>query len=172
MERSAANSASLLATPGAAEAPVAAASLASSSSSPSPFAPVTVHGERSLPDGTAGKTPSARSLATRLVSPSLSPAHPGRNARGRRLPEWLEQMILAVFCPGNRRRGTRPVQTEMAFEAVKVARNDLTTADVEVVVRPAAKPPRPLSAGCRTRLLRLWWTEGANRVRKLGGLLF
>lgn len=127
-----------------------------------------VDGDRHSPEPGAKKA----LLGGASFLPTTSRSRSGRGSRGRRLPEWLEQVILAVFCPGNRRRGTRPVQTEMAFEAVKVVRNDLTTADVEVVVRPAAKPPRPLSAGCRTRLLRLWWTEGANRVRKLGGLLF
>lgn len=121
-----------------------------------------------------------RARASMVVAPSSAatlPAStpvtvPASAPRGRRLPEWLEQLLVTVLRPGNRRRGTRPVQTEWSFESLKVARNDLSTADVEVVVAPPPKPPSPLSPGCRTRLLRLWWTEGAHRVRKLGGLLF
>lgn len=92
---------------------------------------------------------------------------PVRAGRGWRFPRWFEQVVLALLRPGNRRRGTRPVQGEFPLGAVKVARNDLVTSDLEVVeVRPAK-----LSAACRTRLLRLWWDQGAKRLRGLGGVL-
>jgi hypothetical protein len=89
---------------------------------------------------------------------------------GRRLPGWLEQFLLAVFRPGNRRRSTRSVQTEMCFQAVRVARNDLATSDVEVVVR--APERQTLSADCRARVLRLWWDQGTSRLRRWGQNLF
>lgn len=96
-----------------------------------------------------------------------------RREAGHRLPLWLEQLLLALMRPGNRRRGTRPrpVQTELAFQRVAVARNDLMTADVEVVpVRPPGRAAG-LSAACRSRLLKLWWEQGADRLKRLGGVL-
>jgi hypothetical protein len=83
---------------------------------------------------------------------------------------WLEQLVLALLRPGNRRRGTRPVQTEMCFEAVRVVRNDLTMSDVEMVARREAGPR--LSAGCRARVVRLWWNQGAQQLRRLSHALF
>lgn len=105
--------------------------------------------------------------------------HPTEKA-GRRLPLWLEQWIWALLRSGNRRRGTRPVQGELFAEPVKVAKNDLMTADVEVVVRAAAasaatpptkpKPkPKAMSATCRARLLGLWWAPVARRLGRWGG---
>lgn len=96
---------------------------------------------------------------------------PGRG-RGWRLPAWLERWLLHLLRPGNRRRGTRPVQTEMCFRTLKVARNDLTTADVEVVMVGPAKRGTGMSAACRARLFRLWWTQGARRWKRWGNLLF
>ena len=88
-----------------------------------------------------------------------------------RLPVWVEQLLSALVRPGNRRRGTRPVQTEMTFERVTVARNDLMTADVEVVsVGGASGRPARLSAACRARLLRLWWGQGSERWKRLGNV--
>lgn len=103
-----------------------------------------------------------------LGRPSGRPVRKG----GRRLPVWLEQLLLVLFRPGNRRRSTRPVQTEMCFEAVKVARNDLATADVEVVVVSPKRDRDRLSPACRGRLVRLWWREGARRLRQLSNTLF
>jgi hypothetical protein len=89
-----------------------------------------------------------------------------------RLPVWVEQVLGSLVRPGNRRRGTRPVQTEMSFERVKVARNDLMTADVEVVSVGSGASGRParLSAACRARLLRLWWGQGSERWKRLGNV--
>ncbi len=98
----------------------------------------------------------------------------GRREMGRRgFRLMVEQMLLTLLCPGNRRRGLRPgpVQTEMQFETLKVARNDLTTADVEVVIKTPGRR-EPLSAACRGRILRLWWEEGARRLRRLSTTLF
>jgi len=99
-----------------------------------------------------------------------------REPRGWRLPVWVEQLVLAFLRPGNRRRGNRAVQGELTFQTVKVARNDLVTSDVEVVLVPSAKAATGLSAtglsaACRSRLLRLWWEQGAQRLRRLGGSL-
>lgn len=86
---------------------------------------------------------------------------------GRRLPVWLEQVVLALLGPGkNRRRGRREVQSEFSFQEVRVARNDLSTADVELVPARAS-----LSPACRTRVLKLWWDQGAERLKRLGGAL-
>jgi hypothetical protein len=78
-------------------------------------------------------------------------------------------MVLSLLRPGNRRRGTREVQGELCFQSVKVVRNDLATADVEMV-----NPARwgGLSAGCRARLLRLWWLAGVRRLKQLTHVLF
>jgi hypothetical protein len=57
------------------------------------------------------------------------------------------------------------------LEGVKVVRNDLTTADVEVVVRREKAEGR-LSLACRRRVWRLWWEQGARHLRRLGNLLF
>ena len=98
----------------------------------------------------------------------------GSGTKGRggcRLPLWVEQWVLALVRPGNRRRGTRVVQSEMDFRSVKVVRNDLATADVEVVVK-GEKGQRALSAACRGRLWRLWWDQGVRRIRRIGNALF
>lgn len=95
---------------------------------------------------------------------------PAMDASGRRLPGWLEQFLLAVFRPGNRRRSTRTVQTEMCFQSVKVARNDLAVSDMEVVVRSPER--RTMSPDCRARVLRLWWDQGTRRLRRWGQNLF
>lgn len=95
---------------------------------------------------------------------------PAMDASGRRLPGWLEQFLLAVFRPGNRRRSTRTVQTEMCFQSVKVARNDLAMSDMEVVVRSPER--RTMSPDCRARVLRLWWDQGTRRLRRWGQNLF
>ena len=76
----------------------------------------------------------------------------------------MEQMVLALVKPGNRRRGRRSEQTEWCFETVRVVRNDLTVADVEMVNRLPEEAGGRLSAGCRARLLGLWW---GNRVQQL-----
>lgn len=90
-----------------------------------------------------------------------------------RLPVWCEQLVLTLLGAGNRRRGTREVQTEMDFEGLKVARNDLVTSDVEVVAKPRPSPARVrLSAACRARVLRVWWEAGARRLRRLSNLMF
>lgn len=86
---------------------------------------------------------------------------------GRRLPVWLEQLILALTRSGNRRRGSRPVQDEFCLRTVKVAKNDLVTSDVEVVVR-ALEKPKALSASCRARLMALWWAPVARRLGRWG----
>ncbi len=87
---------------------------------------------------------------------------------GWRLPGWLEQLILVVMRSGNRRRSARPVQGEFALRSVTVAKNDLMTSDVEVVVRKSERP-KPLSASCRARLLALWWSPVARRLGRWGG---
>lgn len=87
---------------------------------------------------------------------------------GWRLPAWLEQLILVLMRSGNRRRSGRPVQGEFALRAVTVAKNDLMTSDVEVVVRKSERP-KPLSASCRARLLALWWSPVARRLGRWGG---
>ncbi len=98
----------------------------------------------------------------------LGRGRPVSSARVRRLPAWLEQFLSALIRPGNRRRGTREIQTELSFDRVRVARNDLSTSDVEVVLVRTPRAAESLSAACRTRLLRLWWDQGANRLRRLG----
>ncbi|MBL9138600.1 MAG: hypothetical protein JNK85_22215 [Verrucomicrobiales bacterium] len=95
---------------------------------------------------------------------------PTTKTSGRRLPGWLELFLLAVFRPGNRRRSTRTVQTEMCFQTVKVARNDLAVSDVEVVVRSPDR--RTMSPDCRARVLRLWWDQGTRHLRRWGQNLF
>lgn len=92
-------------------------------------------------------------------------------ASGRRLPSWLEHFLASLIRPGNRRRGTRPVQTEMSFDRVRVARNDLTTSDVEVVLVRPARAASGMSAACRTRILRLWWEQSASRLKRWGNRL-
>lgn len=114
----------------------------------------------------AGRAPGPETPAGKMPGAGLRPV-----AR-RRLPLWLEQLLLLLVRPGNRRRGSRPVQTEMCFESVKVARNDLTTADVEVVVPSAGGLRARLSPACRRRLVRLWWDQGTRRLRQLGNTLF
>ncbi len=106
---------------------------------------------------------------------SGTPLNPGSARRARAsarkpLPGWLEQLILGLLRHGNRRRGTRPVQAELALQSVTPARNDLTTADLEVV--PARRPggPHGLSPACRQRILRLWWDQGTRRIRRWGRL--
>jgi len=85
----------------------------------------------------------------------------------RRLPAWLEQFILALIRPGNRRRSTREVQGEFRLESVKVAKNDLVTSDVEMVVISSSRP-RGMSASCRARLMALWWSPVAKRLGRWG----
>lgn len=91
---------------------------------------------------------------------------------GRRLPAWMEQVVLLFVRPGNRRRMTRTVQPDLGFESVKVARNDLATADVEVVLVKSGSRPARLSAECRGRLLRLWWDAGSRHLRRWGNTLW
>jgi hypothetical protein len=79
----------------------------------------------------------------------------------------LEQVLLVVMRSGNRRRGSRPVQEEFSLGTVKVAKNDLVTSDVEVVVRGVDKP-KPMSASCRARLMALWWAPVARRLGRWG----
>jgi hypothetical protein len=111
---------------------------------------------------------------TPFTAPGVPRSPPVARPRTWRFPSWVEQFVMALVRPGNRRRGRRPVQTELCFQSVKVARNDLMTADVEVVMgKPARTRARPgMSAACRARVLRLWWTEGIRRLRQLGGTLF
>lgn len=92
---------------------------------------------------------------------------PSQRLEGRRLPVWLEQLILALTRSGNRRRGSRVVQDEFCLRTVKVAKNDLVTSDVEVVVRGLEKP-KVLSASCRARLMALWWAPVARRLGRWG----
>ncbi|MBL9128164.1 MAG: hypothetical protein JNL97_10975 [Verrucomicrobiales bacterium] len=92
----------------------------------------------------------------------------GKRVRvGWRLPSWLEQVLLLLLRPGNRRRSTRSTQSEFCVRSVAVAKNDLVTSDVEVVVRMPAKPAA-LSASCRARLLALWWSPVARRFGRWG----
>lgn len=153
---------------------------------------VTLHGIRGGGGvdggGVGGASPrgadgAAAGLATGLGSGQGS-GHPGvvgrsaggggrvRSPRGGRvgwrLPGWLEQLILVVMRSGNRRRSARPVQGEFALRSVTVAKNDLMTSDVEVVVRKSERP-KPLSASCRARLLALWWSPVARRLGRWGG---
>lgn len=102
-----------------------------------------------------------------------SPARDGGGKRrGRRLPGWVESLILMLLRPGrNRRRGTRVVQGELAFQRVRVVRNDLATSDVEVVAVPPSVGRESLSAACRSRVLKLWWDQGAERLKRLGSAL-
>ncbi|MCC6231721.1 MAG: hypothetical protein IT580_03710 [Verrucomicrobiales bacterium] len=104
---------------------------------------------------------SSRSQPARRLPPS-----------GRRLPLWLENLLMTLFGPGNRRRLSDSVQTEMDFRAVRVARNDLTASDVEVV--PIRTPPAEtsLSPDCRKRVLRLWFDQGSQRLRRWGSSIF
>lgn len=115
-----------------------------------------------------------RSLSRPPPAPVAKVTGAGDRSGGRvwRLPVWVEQVLSSLVRPGNRRRGTRPVQTEMTFERVKVARNDLMTADVEVVSVGSGASGRParLSAACRARLLRLWWGQGSERWKRLGNV--
>ena len=86
--------------------------------------------------------------------------------RGHRLPRWVEQLVLALLRPGNRRRDARAAAASPSLEGVRVVRNDLATADVEVVVvRPAGRA-RPLSPECRARLLAAWWAPMAAGLRR------
>ena len=91
----------------------------------------------------------------------------GESRVRRRLPSWLEQLILALIRPGNRRRRTREVQGEFRLESVKVAKNDLVTSDVEMVAISSSRP-RGMSASCRARLLALWWSPVAKRLGRWG----
>lgn len=115
-----------------------------------------------------------RSLSRPPPAPVAKVTGAGDRSGGRvwRLPVWVEQVLSSLVRPGNRRRGTRPVQTEMTFERVRVARNDLMTADVEVVSVGSGASGRParLSAACRARLLRLWWGQGSERWKRLGNV--
>lgn len=127
-------------------------------------------------EGSAGPSGGTAPVGRAVSDPSRLRVQASGNPKraARRLPVWLEQWVLALVRPGNRRRGTRPVQTEFRLETVKVARNDLTTADVEVVARPGRGgdvPPR-LSLACRRRVLRLWWEQGARQLRRIGNMLF
>jgi len=143
-------------TPNGAGAGVREASrLAAAPEPPAPGPAPTVPGSR-----LSGESPAA---SGRLVEGSRA---------GRRLPAWMEQLVLLFVRPGNRRRMTRTVQPDLGFESVRVARNDLATADVEVVlVKPGARPAR-LSAECRGRLLRLWWEAGSRHLRRWGNTLW
>lgn len=133
------------------------------------------------PDSNPGSPParpeSGRELGRRTsnifaaVPDTSSRGGPEHASAGFRMPRWVEQILLSLLWPGNRRRGTRPVQTEMPFDTVKVARNDLMTADVEVIVKPK-RLESGLSPACRGRVLRLWWGESARRLRKLSNTLF
>lgn len=156
-------------SPGRGEAPVAAA-IAGTTLAPA----VTV-----VPEAHASVATPASGMNPSFTGSVASPALPAGGAstaaavpKARRLPRWIEQVLLVFMRPGNRRRGTRVVQSELRFDTVRVARNDLATADVEVVlVKPAGRPAR-MSAECRERVLRLWWEEGSRRLRRLGHLLF
>ncbi len=111
--------------------------------------------------------------AVRGETPEVVGAPPARvrtsakRVPGRRLPQWLEQVLLVFMRSGNRRRGSRPVQEDLFLGTVKVAKNDLVTSDVEVVVRSVSKP-KPMSASCRARLMALWWAPVARRLGRWG----
>ncbi len=79
---------------------------------------------------------------------------------------------MALFGPGNRRRLSDSVQTEMDFRGVRVARNDLTASDVEAVPIRAPRAETALSQDCRKRVLRLWFDQGSRRLRRWGASLF
>lgn len=126
-------------------------------------------------DGVGRKISVEPSLSRPLPAPAATVA--GAGDLGRVRAGWggwaaVGRLLGAMLRPGNRRRGTRVVQTEMAFDRVRVARNDLMTSDVEVVALGAKGAERParLSAACRARLLVLWWDQGAERVRRLGNV--
>ena len=112
-----------------------------------------------------GSAPAPVPAAAPAVSASVGRVREG--GRGWRLPKWLEQLILVLMRPGNRRRSSRPVQSEFCLRAVTVAKNDLVTSDVEVVVRKPAKPAA-MSASCRARLMALWWSPVARRLGRWG----
>lgn len=130
----------------------------------------------------AGPAPVRNAVSERPALPGAPVGSPGpfgapatasgKGRAGRRLPAWVEQLVLAFLRPGNRRRGTRPVQPELNFDSVRVVRNDLATSDVEVVlVRPSGRPAA-MSPECRRRVLRVWWEEGTRQLRRLGHTLW
>jgi hypothetical protein len=102
-----------------------------------------------------------------VVAPRVRVRASTKRVPGRRLPQWIEQVLLVFMRSGNRRRGSRPVQEEFCLGPVKVAKNDLVTSDVEVVVRGVDKP-KPMSASCRARLMALWWAPVARRLGRWG----
>lgn len=144
-----------------------------------------------VPDFKAARSPAGLELAASSSAGGASSTAGGVEAAGtkeeekekekepradprslRRLPRWLERLLLTLFRSGNRRRGERAVQAELSFASVRVARNDLATADVEVVLVKPSVRSAGLSPECRGRLLRLWWDEGSRRLRRWGHTLW
>lgn len=123
--------------------------------------------------GPVGRNPDS----TPSPSPAMEQARLRRHARGaassgRRLPLWLENLLMALFGPGNRRRLSHSVQTEMDFRSVRVARNDLTASDIEAVPIRAPRAETSLSPDCRKRVLSLWFDQGSRRLRRWSSSLF
>lgn len=85
------------------------------------------------------------------------PASRPASGLGARLVDWARHWF---GLPGNRRRHSAPVQPELRFQEVRVARNDLVLSDVEYV----AAPRRRLSPECRGRLLGAWWARTSGAV--------
>ena len=115
---------------------------------------------------------SASSTSSRAVKEPVESKQGTPSPTLRRLPRWFERMLLMLVRSGNRRRGQHPVQSELGFESVRVARNDLATADVEVVMVKSSTRSLRLSPECRRRVLRLWWEEGSRRLRTWGQILW
>lgn len=121
-------------------------------------------------NGTNRVTSRTGELQAVIRARSAAPADGSSASRTsvRRRWQWAERLgrrvreaAFHLIRPVNRRRNERAIQTELQFSDVKVVRNDLMTADVEVV--PAnGQPPRRLSLACRLRLLGLWWAREAG----------
>lgn len=88
-------------------------------------------------------------------------------------PSALQRMAR-LFVPRSRAAAMeerRPVQTELALERVKVVRNDLLDADLEVVPAKAAGQPVQRAAGRSSTAQLLAEAQGKSKVQGLDEMI-
>lgn len=109
--------------------------------------------------------PASRREQTGLPAPRLAPQLPARPAAG-------ERQGFSIWNLFRRRKpATRtlsPMQGELLLESVRVVRNDLSDADLEVVPSVAGEPPGPKtpgkSASAATKNVVPIWSRVAERT--------
>lgn len=109
-------------------------------------------------------SPSAETLAAPLL-PEQAPLPPAPSFTGARsaMTQGLRIRLMASLLGGlNRRRNSRAgVQEELALDHVRVMRNDLSDADLEVVASSGSQRARARATSAASGSIP-WWRAGAS----------